>query len=308
MHAHHHHHHHHNHAHHHGVHDYDRAFALGIALNLVFVVVEGGAGFIANSLALLADAGHNLSDVLGLLVAWGATYLARRRPTSRRTYGLGRSSVLAALVNAIVLLIAMGAIAWEAVSRLGTPTEVQGPIMIGVAAVGVVLNTATAALFARGRKGDLNIRGAFLHMAADAAVSAGVVLAGLMIGWTHWRWLDPAMSLVIVGVIAIGTWGLLRDSINLALDAVPAGIDRDAVETYLRGLPGVTETHDLHIWALSTTETALTVHLIRPEMPANDAFLTGTADELRHRFGIGHATLQIETGEHVCELASAHAV
>jgi cobalt-zinc-cadmium efflux system protein len=298
----------HGHAHEHGAAGHDRAFAVAIALNLGFVAIEGGAGFLANSLALLADAGHNLGDVLGLALAWGAAALARRRPTRRRTYGFGRSSVLAALANAMVLLVAVGAIGWEAVWRLGHPAPVEGSLMIGVAAAGVVVNGATAVLFLKGRHHDLNLRGAFLHMAADAGVSLGVVVAGLLIGATGWLWLDPATSLAIVAVIAWGTWGLFKDSLNLALDAVPEGIDRGAVEDYLRALPGVAAVHDLHIWALSTTETALTVHLVRPEGSGGDAFLAEICEALRRRFAIGHATLQVETGTQACELAETHAV
>jgi cobalt-zinc-cadmium efflux system protein len=231
-----------------------------------------------------------------------------KRQTQRRTYGFGRSSVLAALVNAMVLLIAVGAIGWESLWRLGHPTPVEGALMIWVAAAGVLVNGATAALFLGGLHHDLNIRGAFLHMVADAGVSAGVVVSGLLIGATGWLWLDPATSLAIVVVIAWGTWGLFKDSLNLALDAVPEAIDRDEVEAWLGALPGVAEVHDLHIWALSTTETALTVHLIRPGCPAEDAFLTRVAEDLKHRFAIGHVTLQIETGDGECHLAPAHVV
>jgi cobalt-zinc-cadmium efflux system protein len=296
------------HHHHHAPTAYDRAFALAIALNLAFVAAEFVAGIAANSLALLADAGHNLSDVLGLALAWGAVYLVRRRPTERRTYGFGRSSVLVALVNAMLLLVAVGAIGWEALLRFGNPAPVAGGVMVVVAGIGVLINGATASLFASGRKSDLNLRGAFLHMAADALVSAGVVAAGLLIGATGWLWLDPATSLAIVAVIAFGTWGLFTDSLNLALDAVPGSIDRGEVEDYLRGLPGVCEVHDLHIWALSTSEVALTAHLVRPDRPAEDAFLMRTGDELKRRFGIGHATLQVETGDRPCDLASTHAI
>jgi cobalt-zinc-cadmium efflux system protein len=301
----------HGHAHHHHRPEaYDRVFALAIALNLAFVGVEGAAGFVANSLALVADAGHNLGDVLGLALAWGAAALARRRPTLRRTYGFGRSSVLAALVNAMILLIAVGAIGMEAVTRLARPAPVEGDMMIWVAAAGVLLNGTTAMLFMAGRKHDLNLRGAFLHMAADAGVSLGVVVAGLLIGVTGWLWLDPATSLLIVAVIAVGTWGLFRDSLDLALDAVPDAIDREAVESWLRALPGVCEVHDLHIWAISTTETALTAHLVRPGAPADDAFLARVSTDLKARFAIGHATLQIEIGdaEHPCHLAPADVV
>lgn len=280
--------------------NYDRAFTLGITLNLAFVLAEAGAGWYGNSLALLADAGHNLGDVLSLLLAWGGRYLAGRAATPRRTYGMRRSSILAALANAIILLLAIGAIAWEALQRLSEPHVANGRIVLVVAAVGVVINTATALLFMRGRHTDLNIRGAFLHMAADAAVSLGVVLAGAMILLTHWYWLDPAVSLLIVVVIAIGSWQLLRESLDLALDAVPGSIDPKAVERYLQALPEVSSVHHLHIWAMSTTEVALTAHLIKADAQLDDDFLRRVHDELRHRFGIGHATLQLESG------ASAH--
>lgn len=299
----------HAHSHGHGPPRHDAAFALGIALNLGFVAVEAVCGVLANSLALLADAGHNLGDVLGLALAWVAAGLARRRPTHRRTYGFGRSSVLAALVNAMVLLVSVGAIGWESIWRLRHPEPVEGTLMIWVAAAGVLVNGATAALFHRGHH-DLNIRGAFLHMAADAGVSAGVVVSGVLIGLTGATWLDPVTGLAIVVVIAWGTWGLFTDSLNLALDAVPETIDRDEVEAWLGALPGVAEVHDLHIWALSTTETALTAHLIRPGAPADDAFLSRASAGLRERFAIGHATLQIECGDadHPCRLAPADVV
>jgi cobalt-zinc-cadmium efflux system protein len=241
---------------------YDQAFAVGVVLNLGFVVVEFIYGQLAHSLALVADAGHNLSDVLALLLAWGAAVLARRRPTPGRTYGLRRSSILAALVNAVVLLVAIGAIAWEAVRRFSAPTPVAEQTVIWVAAIGIVINAGTALLFLSGRRGDVNIRGAFLHMAADAGVSLGVVLAGVAILATGWWWLDPVVSLMIVVVILIGTWGLLRDAVNLALDAVPEGVDVHGVRQYLASLPKVVDVHDLHIWGMSTTETALTAHLV----------------------------------------------
>ena len=274
-----------------------RAFAIGTALNLTFVIVEALYGLRAHSLSLVADAGHNFGDVLGLVLAWAAAGLAKRLPSTHRTYGMRRFSILAALANALLLIAAIGAIAWEAVQRLRTPQPVQGGIVMVVAAVGIVINALTAYLFARGRKGDLNIRGAFLHMASDAVVSAGVVVAGLVIWRTNWLWLDPAVSLVLVIVIAIGTWGLLRDSVNLALDAVPPGIDATAVESYLVNLPGVKEVHDLHIWGMSTTDVALTAHLIKPEIMDNDVMLLDVCHELEHRFHIHHATLQIERGD-----------
>lgn len=239
------------HYHDHGPQNYHRAFIIGIALNLAYVVIEATYGLLAHSLALVADAGHNLSDVLGLLLAWGASWLVGRRPTPRRSYGFRRSSVLAALFNALFLLVAVGAIAWEAMRRLADPAPVAGTTVIWVAVVGIVVNTATALLFFAGQKGDLNIRGAFLHMAADAGVSLGVVLAGLVILATGWDWLDPAVSLAIVVVILVGTWGLLRESVDLALDAVPEDIDPVQVYAYLDEVAGVREVHDLHIWAMT---------------------------------------------------------
>ena len=288
--------------------NFDRAFAIGVGLNTAFVVIEAVYGVLANSLSLLADAGHNLSDVAGLLLAWGAAWLGRRQPTAKRTYGLGRTSILAALGNAVLLLVAIGAVGWEAVRRFADPQPVQSVTVMVVAAIGIAVNTATALLFARGRKGDINVRGAFLHMAADAVISAGVVLAGLAILFTGWLWLDPAASLVIVIVVAFGTWGLLKDSVAMAIDAVPAGIDPKAVEDFLQGLPGVSQVHDLHIWPLSTTLTALTAHLVRAEPNIDDAFTAEVADELRKRFGIAHATVQLETGEVPCHLEPAHTV
>jgi len=284
------------------------AFAIGVSLNLAFVVAEVVYGLAANSLALLSDAGHNLSDVFGLLIAWGAIHIGKSLPTKRRTYGLRRSSILAALVNAVVLLIAVGGITWEAVGRFVHPEVVAGGTVIWVAAVGVVINTATALLFMAGRHRDLNIRGAFLHMAADAGVSVGVIVIGLAIRVTGWQWLDPAVSLLIGAVIVWGTWGLLRESVNLAMDAVPAGIDPDAVKEYLSGLPGVRAVHDLHIWGMSTTETALTAHLVMPIPPADDKFLHEVSHALHERFEIGHATIQIEHGDVDCHLAPAHVV
>ncbi len=289
---------------------FGRAFAIGITLNLGFVVVEAIYGAIAHSLALLADAGHNLSDVLGLVLAWGATVLVRRLPTRRRTYGLRRTSILASLFNALLLLIAISAIAWEAIGRFQNPEPVSSGVVMGVAGVGIAINGITAWLFMSGSKGDLNIRGAFLHMAADAAVSLGVVLAALAMRYTGWLWLDPAMSLAIVVVIAIGTWGLLRDSVNLALDAVPQGIDPGEVEAYLVALPGVAAVHDLHIWGLSTTEAALTVHLVTPDTSIDDALLVRINAELKSRYSISHTTVQFESGDaaHPCGQASAECV
>ena len=288
---------------------FGRAFAIGIALNITFVVVEAVFGVLGNSVALLADAGHNLSDVLGLVIAWGASILARQPPSLRFTYGLRSSSILAALFNAMFLLVAVGAIAWEALQRLSHPAPVAGVMVMIVAAVGIVINGVTAWLFASGRKGDINIRGAFLHMAADAAVSAGVVAAGAAILFTGWLWLDPIVSLAIAAVIIWGTWGLLRESVAMSLDAVPAGVDRAAVEAYLAGLPGVSDVHDLHIWGMSTTDTALTAHLVVPSGHPGDLFLMQAANEMVARFGIGHMTLQVETSaDTVCRLAPDHVV
>lgn len=282
----------------HAPNDYNRIFAVAVALNVGFVIVEAGFGVAAHSLALLADAGHNLGDVLGLLLAWGATRLAQRKPSQRRTYGWRSSSILAAMLNAGLLLVAVGGIAWEAVQRFGRPGTVVGVTVIWVAAVGVVLNTATALLFVAGRKRDLNIRAAFLHMAADAAVSAGVVVAAVVMLRTGWMWLDPTVSLVIAAVILVGTWGLLRESVDLALAAVPAGIDPAAVAAYLQDLPGVEAVHDLHIWGMSTTESALTAHLVKPDPRDDDELLAQACRELHDRFGIGHVTLQWERGGH----------
>jgi cobalt-zinc-cadmium efflux system protein len=283
--------------HSHGPASYGRAFAIGIVLNFGFVLVETGYGLAAGSMALVADAGHNLSDVLGLLMAWGATILAGRSPSERFTYGFKSSSILAALFNAALLLFAIGAIAVEAVQRLVTPEPVNGQTVIIVAAVGIVINTATALLFLSGRKDDLNIRGAFLHMAADALVSAGVLISGLIIGWTGLLWIDPATSLVIVAVIAFGSWGLLKDSVRMSLLGVPANVDHGQVTVYLRGQPGVTDVHDLHIWPLGTRETALTAHLLMPGGHPGNAFLAGLTKDLQQQFRIDHVTIQIEFGE-----------
>lgn len=300
----------HGHAHHHAPANHDKAFAIGILLNLVYVVVEGGAGFWIKSLALVADAGHNLSDVASLLLAWGATWLSRSRPTRRHTYGYRSSTILVSLANAIILLIAIGAIGWEAITRFREPAEVSGGPMMLVAAIGIVINAATALLFMSGRKHDLNIKGAFLHMAADAGVSLGVVAAGFVIKLTGAHWIDPAVSLAIVVVIAVGTWGLLRDSVNLALNAVPENIDYEAVLKYLSEQPGVREVHDLHIWGMSTTQTALTAHLVMPGGLSSDEFLQRVTKELHERHGIEHPTLQIERGDthEECKLAPAERV
>jgi cobalt-zinc-cadmium efflux system protein len=285
------------------------AFAIGTALNLGFVIVEATYGVLGHSMALLADAGHNLSDVLGLAIAWGAAILTRRRPKGRYTYGLRGSSIMAALFNAVFLLIAIGAIAIEAIQRFSSPAPVAGWTVIIVAGVGIVINTITALLFMRGSKGDLNIRGAFLHMAADAAVSAGVVIAGFVILATGWSWLDPAVSLAIVVVIALGTWGLLRDAVNMSLHATPPGIEPAEVDAFLRRQPGVTDLHDLHIWSMSTTETALTVHLLVPAGYPGDEFSGDICGKLAATFGIGHATIQIETNPNSdCVLRPSHVV
>lgn len=298
------------HSHPHAPAGYDRAFAIGIGLNLVYVVLEATFGVLAGSLALIADAGHNLSDVLGLVLAWGAAWLSRRQPTRRRTYGYRRSSILAALGNAALLLVAVGAIVLEALRRFAEPQPVESGTVLWVAAVGVVVNAGTALMFLAGRKGDINIRGAFLHMAADAGVTVGVIAAALLIRATGWQWLDPAVSLAIALVILVGTWGLLRDAVNLSLDAVPEGIDPHEVEAYLAGQPGVTEVHDLHIWAMSTTETALTAHLVRPGKGIDDGLLARVRRELHDRFGIEHATIQLEDGDpaHPCPQAPAEVV
>jgi cobalt-zinc-cadmium efflux system protein len=288
-------HHHHDHAHHHHHSSgHDRAFAIGAALNVGFVAAEVGFGLLANSMALLADAAHNLGDVLGLLLGWGAVWLTRRPPSSRRTYGWGRSSILATLLNATILLIGVGAIGVEAVRRLVAPSAVDEPIVMVIAAVGILVNGGTALLFMRGSGEDINIRSQFLHMATDAAVSASVVLAGALIWVTGWLWLDPVVSLGIGAVVVGATWGLLRESIDLAMDAVPNSVAQDEVEDYLGSVPGVLEVHDLHIWGLSTTQTALTAHLVCND-PTAERSLHDVTTVLRDRFGIGHATLQIET-------------
>jgi cobalt-zinc-cadmium efflux system protein len=297
-------HHHHDHGHAHAPAALDRAFAIGTALNLGFVVAEFVFGFLAHSLALIADAAHNFSDVIGLLLAWAATWLARRGPTEKHTYGFRRASIYAALANAALLFVAVGGIVIEALRRLADPEPVASLTVIVVAAIGIVINTMTALLFVRGQH-DLNVRGAFLHMAADAVVSAGVVAAALAIMATGWQWLDRVASLAIAAVILVGTWSLAREAADLSMDAVPAGVDRAAVQTYLSGLDGVSDVHDLHIWAMSTTETALTAHLVRPGAGVDDRFLADVCMELSQRFGIGHATLQIESGDpaHPCRLA-----
>lgn len=280
--------------HHHPSQDYGWAFAIGVSLNLAFVILEAGFGWWADSLALLADAGHNLSDVLGLIMAWGGYALAKLAPSPRRTYGWRGSTILAALFNALLLLVAIGGVAWEAIERLNEPAEVAAPVVIVVASIGVIINTATAALFMRGRHGDLNLRGAYLHMAADALLSLGVVIAGLVIMWTGWNWVDPLTSLIIAAAIFVGTWSLLKESLHLAMAAVPPSVDYEQVDQYLRQLPGVSDVHDLHVWAMSTTEIALTAHLVRPDCDNDDAVLKQLKEDLHDRFGIGHTTIQIE--------------
>jgi cobalt-zinc-cadmium efflux system protein len=274
--------------------DFGRAFAIGVALNSAFIAAEVVFGLFSHSLTLLADAGHNLSDVLGLLMAWAASSLQGRRATERYTYGFRRTSVLAALFNALLLLVSVGAIAWEAIRRIVHPEPVAGLTIIWVAAAGVVVNGVTAWMFASGRKGDLNIRGAFLHMAADAAVSVGVVIAGLVILRTGWALVDPVTSLVIVVIILLGTWGLFRDSLNLALDAVPEGINLGAVRSWLEDLPEVVELHHLHVWGLSTTEAACTAHIVKRDPQLDDDLLRKISDGLHDHFGIEHTTVQFE--------------
>ncbi len=303
----------HAHAGHHHVHvpaSFGRAFAVGIALNTSYVLAEALYGLSANSLALLADAGHNFGDVLSLAVAWLASWLARRAPTERYTYGLRGSSILAALGNAVVLLVVTGGIAWAAVLRLMHPAPAGGVVMMAVAACGVVVNGFTALMFASGRKGDLNIRSAFAHMASDALVALGVVVSGGAILLTGWSWLDPVVSLLIGGMIVLGTWSLMRESLDLAIQAVPTTIDRAEVLGYLKGLPGVSDVHDLHIWGMSTTETALTAHLVRPGAELDDSLLHRVCSELRARFAIHHTTLQVETGQanQPCALAPLEVV
>ena len=286
----------HGHGHSHAPREFGRIFAIGVALNLGFVIVEGAAGWVSGSIALIADAGHNLSDVLGLLMAWAAYALSKRPASARYTYGLRGSSILAALFNAILLLIACGAITLGAIQRLFEPEPVASGMMMIVAAIGIVINLGTALMFMRGGEDDLNIRGAFLHMAADAGVSVGVVLAGLIVSQTGLLWIDPAISLVIVAVIVVSTWGLFRDSLVMSLQGVPGRIDTAKVTARLAGLPGVEAVHHVHIWPTSTTEVALTAHLLMPEAGGSDAFLASTAQLMRTEFRIGHSTFQIEQG------------
>ncbi|MEM5456735.1 cation diffusion facilitator family transporter [Paraburkholderia phytofirmans] len=301
----------HGHAGHHHAHapvaGHGRAFALAVVLNIAIVVAQAVYGVLAHSTALLADAGHNLSDVLGLLLAWGAAWLATRRPSARYTFGYGSSSILASLVNAGLLLFACGVIVAEAIGRLMNPAPVAGLAVFVVATVGVVVNGISAWLFMRGQKEDLNIRGAFLHMAADAGISAAVAVSGLVILYTNWTWLDPVMSLLVVAVVVVGTWGLLRDSVRLALDAVPPGVDLQSIRDYLAGQPGVVDVHDLHVWALSTTGNALSAHLVMPAGHPGDESLDGIVVMLRERFSMQHATLQVDLGttQHRCAMDRA---
>lgn len=280
------------HGHSHAPANFNTAFAIGIGLNIAFVVIEGFYGWKINSLALLADAGHNLSDVIGLVLAWAGALAGRLQPDARHTYGWKRASILAAFVNAVLLLVAMGSLTWEAVLRLQAPEATEGLTVMVVAGVGIVINTATALLFMRGRDSDLNIRGAFLHMAADALVSAGVVVAGWLALRFGWVWIDPVVSLLIAAVIVVGTWSLFRQSLHLLFDGVPDGVDLHAVQHLLEDLPGVARVHDLHVWAMGTSEIALTAHLAMPEAAADDAFLQHATTLLHDRFGIEHVTLQ----------------
>ena len=286
----------HGHGHSHAPENFNRAFAIGIALNIAFVAIEAWYGWKINSLALLADAGHNLSDVAGLVLAWGGALAGRLRPDARHTYGWQRASILAAFLNALLLLVAMGLLAWEAVGRLQSPEATEGWTIMAVAGVGIVVNTATALLFMRGRKGDLNIRGAFLHMAADALVSLGVVLGGALYLWKGWAWIDPVMSLAIAVVIVVGTWDLFRQSLHLLFDGVPEAVDPAKVRDLLLGLPGVAGVHDLHVWAMGTSDTALTAHLVLADAGAgSDAMLHAAEHALHADFGIRHVTLQVES-------------
>jgi cobalt-zinc-cadmium efflux system protein len=301
--------------HHHAPADFDRAFAIGITVNVLFVAIEAFYGWKVDSLALLADAGHNLSDVAGLVMAWGGALAGKLRPDARYTYGWKRASILAAFFNALLLLVAMGSLAWEAVGRLHTPETLQGGTVMVVAGIGIVVNLGTALLFMRGRHDDMNIRGAYLHMASDALVSAGVVVVGALALWTGWTWLDPVASLVIALVIVVGTWGLFRQSLRLMFDGVPHHIDLAAVREALQALPGVARVHDLHVWATGTTDVALTAHLVMPDGHPDDPFFEHATNQLRERFKIGHVTLQVvrepfmtlcETPPAAHDVAAAH--
>jgi len=282
------------HTHDNGNQNYNKAFGHGITLNIIYIAVEVVYGLIVNSLVLLADAGHNFSDVLGLLLAWSASYLVKKSATPKYTYGFKKSSVLAAFLNALFLLVAIGAIIWEAVGRFSKPQAIEGQTIMIVAGIGVIINAATAFLFFSGRKQDLNIKGAFIHMAADAGISLGVVFVGLIITLTNFYWLDPLISIAIALIIFWGTWGLLKNAVNLALDAVPENIDREAVENFLNSMPEVENIHDLHIWAMSTTETALTVHIIVDTLMDQDKFIEKISKALNNQFSIQHSTIQLE--------------
>jgi cobalt-zinc-cadmium efflux system protein len=300
----------HGHGHHHAPTDFSKAFFFGILLNLGFVVIEGIYGYASHSLALFADAGHNLGDVLGLVIAWATAVLAKRKPSGKYTYGLKNSSTLAALFNAAFLLVGVGAIIWEAVHRFSSPAPVAGGTVIVVAAIGIAVNTGTALLFMSGRHGDLNVRGAFLHMASDAVVSLGVVIAGFVVLKTGWAWVDPVTSIAISLVIIVGTWNLLKDSIDLALNAVPGSVERDSVHGYLSSLAGVAKVHDLHIWGMGTAEVAMTAHLVMPKGHPGDNFLAAAAQALEQKYKIHHSTLQIEVDDtpHACALESEEVV
>jgi cobalt-zinc-cadmium efflux system protein len=300
----------HSHSHSHEISNYNRPFAIGVLLNIVFVVIEISYGIFADSLALIADAGHNLSDVVSLLLAWGASVLATKAATDKRTYGFRKATVIASLASAILLFVALGGIAWEAVGRFFNPKPVEGMTVIVVASIGVVINTLTALLFVKGQKHDLNLRAAFLHMAADAAVSLGVVIAGIFIMLKGWLWIDSVVSFVIVGVILVSTWGLLRDSINYAMDAVPNSIDIPAIREYLLSIDNVDSIHDLHVWPLSTSQVALTVHLMVNTDSLDNELLRNLQQHLHDHFRIEHSTIQVETsmGENSCMLHSEKCV
>lgn len=312
------HHHHHGHIHHshhdrHGPHghmptNFSRAFALGIALNTIYIIVEVTYGLLSGSMALLADAGHNLSDVLGLAVAWVGAELSKRPPSKRFTYGLGGSSILAALLNALFLLVACGAIAWEAIGRFSAPSEVASKTVIIVASIGIAINFGTAMLFMRGQKEDINIRGAFLHMMADAAVSAGVVIGGVMILYSGFNWIDPLISLFIVALIFWSTWGLLSEAVRMSLAGVPRGIDVERVLSALSDLPGVETVHDLHIWPMSTSETAMTAHLVIPGGHPGKGFLANVEASMKEQFAIHHITIQIELEDEEAEICQTDCV
>lgn len=289
--------HHHHHGHSHAPKNFTRAFAIGITLNLAFVAVEAGYGFFANSLSLVADAGHNLSDVAGLALAWAAAWLSTKKPSAQFTYGFGQTSILAALANALFLLMSVGFIVWEAIERLQAPEPMEGTVVILVATIGILINGFTAYLFMSGTKTDLNIRGAYLHMAADALVSAGVVISGFIFMATGWLWLDPMMSIVIAVVITVGTWRLLTDSVKLAMAGVPSTVDVEKVRAFLSTLKGVSAVHDLHVWAMSTNETAMTAHLVMPAGHPGDKFLKQIAHDLDHDYQVQHVTVQIEIND-----------